>query len=185
MIPLRLSALAHGLMELSAHVREERTNWSPRIAEYFANLVPPITVPAPWCAALQQFVTDKAARVHTVNNPLDAVVLEAYVQSYYEWAKTNNKIVKPEEALPGDLVLYHFGSRYDHIGMLMTKVGKDTWFKDVEGNTNEAGSREGTTILAKWRHVTTNAFVRWDNNIMVEPTKEELSELRTYGIATS
>jgi hypothetical protein len=184
MIPLRLSALAYGLMELSARVREEKPNWSPRIKEYFLNIVPPITVPAPWCAVLQQFVTDRSARAHTVTNPLDAVVLEAYVQSYFEWAKKNNKLIPAKDALPGDLVLFTFGNvRYDHIGMLMTKIGKDKWFKSLEGNTNAAGSREGDEVAAKWRPTTDEVFVRWDNGIMVEPTKEESSELRRYGIS--
>jgi hypothetical protein len=127
-----------------------------------------INVAAPWCAAWVQDITDTAALSLGVVNPLDDVKHEALVQSYADWAKANDKIVKfPCDAKRGDLSLFNFGGeRWDHIGIVVIPPKDNvagTPFSTIEGNTNNAGSREGVMVAAKIRKIDPARvmFVRW------------------------
>lgn len=166
MTGLELVALGFAAAEADHAVREAGgPNTGPRIRKYLANVDPPINVAAPWCAAFVQYCADRAAALAGAPNPLDAVKLEAYVQSYHEWAKKAGAIVPPEKAEPGDLVLYDFhGTRWDHIGILVVRPDADSWFRAIEGNTNEAGSRDGDGVFFKLRRLNNGypvEFVRW------------------------
>lgn len=159
---LRAVALGCAVMDARRKVRENGTNSGPEVTEYLKNAG--INVAAPWCAAAVQFWSDVAANALAVKNPLDEVKLEAYVQSYYQWAKDRGSIASEAIALPGDLVLYNFGGkRWDHIGLLLD-TPTDGAFRAVEGNTNEAGSREGDGVLIRIRSTKKGypvTFVRW------------------------
>ena len=48
----------------------------------------------------------------------------------------------------GDLIVYTFS----HIGIATSGVDSRGYFTTVEGNTNEAGSREGDGVYRKSRH---------------------------------
>jgi hypothetical protein len=117
-----------------------------------------VNVAAPWCAAWVQDVFDSAALAAGRKNPLDDVKLEAYVQSYYDWARGAGLIhTKAEDIQPGDLVLFNFGGeRYDHIGIVIAppaQLTAGTEFKTIEGNTNDAGGREGDRVAYKTRKI--------------------------------
>lgn len=157
--------LGVALAEVDHGVREEGgNNTGPRIRQYLANTTPPIHVAAPWCAAFVQYVADVACRLLDVPNPLDSVKLEAYVQSYYNWAVEHSALVGPEEAQAGDLVLYDFrGKRWDHIGILLSPVDMDA-FRTVEGNTSDSSQRDGDAAAIKGRRTDADypvCFVRW------------------------
>lgn len=162
---LQAVTLGVAICEADHKVVEEGTNWGPRVREYLRNCDPPINVAAPWCAAFLAFVSDVAARGLGVANPLDSVRLEAYVQSYYQWAKEGGRLISPQESIPGDLVLYNFRNvRWDHIGLLITPPDDLGFMRCVEGNTNDAGSRDGDGVYMKIRSLKRNypvAFVRW------------------------
>ena len=151
-------------MEADNRVREEGgNNRGPRVAEYLASLDPPLAEGAPWCAAFVQYVSDVAARAVGVPNPLDAVRLEAYVQSYVD--QYGHAAVAPELALPGDLVCFSFGGeRWDHIGILSRRVAGDS-FWTIEGNTGTESERDGDGVAVKPRTLSTGTreplFLRW------------------------
>jgi hypothetical protein len=129
--------LGVALCEADMDVRETRgNNAGDRIMEHLANVDPPIHSAAPWCAAAVQGWSDVAAEGARAPNPLDDVRQEALVQSYHEWAEENSLIVPFEDAEPGDLVLYQFGTsgRWNHIGLLVRTLESDE-FVAVEGNT--------------------------------------------------
>jgi hypothetical protein len=166
--PLRYATLGVLIGLADIGVREVGgNNVGPQIATILKSCDPPIKTPAPWCAALIQFASDAAARALGVKNPLDAVKLEAYVQSYVEWAKTNHRVIPPSSAIPGDLVCFSFGgSRYDHIGMVQSEVSPKGIFTTVEGNTSDASQRDGDAVArSKVRDLTvgkfTPLFIRW------------------------
>lgn len=167
MSDLQLVALGFALGDADHKVREEGgENRGPRVRLYLANTVPPINTAAPWCAAWVQYVTDRAAAALKIPNPLDAVKLEAYVQSYFQWAEKGNRFVETTRVALGDLVLYKFGSeRYDHIGIVLTPPDIAGRFTAIEGNTNDAGSREGDGVFVKGDRTTRSRypvrFVRW------------------------
>lgn len=158
-------ALGIAACDADHKVREEGgNNRGPRIFDYLRGTDPPINVAAPWCAAAVQYWSDLAARTLGTDNPLDAVKLEAYVQSYHDWAEERGALVDATQARPGDLVLFDFhGNRWDHIGLLAQLPDGDGAFWTVEGNTNEAGSREGDGVLFKPRKLGDYpvSFVRW------------------------
>ncbi len=169
-------ALGVAICEADLDVMEEGgNNRGPRVMEHLANVDPPINIAVPWCAAAVQAWSDIAARAMGLPNPLDEVRLEAYVQSYYDWAYENDKIVSKDEARAGDLVLYKFGKsgRWDHIGILATKVDLSDHFRAVEGNTpirhaSEAEQRDSQTgdgVAVKVRRTDRYPvkFVRWDD----------------------
>lgn len=164
---LPLVALGFALCEAERGVREEGgENRGPRIEEYLRATDPPISVAAPWCAAFVQFVSDRAAEALAVANPLDAVRLEALVQSYADWSEGLGLFVERGAARPGDLVIYRFPRvpRWNHIGILASRVDRDGSFSAVEGNTNDAGSREGDGVVLKLRSTEAGyptAFIRW------------------------
>lgn len=123
-----------------------------------------ISEPAPWCAAFVQDCADAAAVATGLANPLDAVVHEAYVPSYYQWAVENGKVVKYSDVVPGDLVLFWNDAlgRWAHIGFVVAKMSGDE-FKSIEGNTNDEGSREGYEVALRLRKFKTGktSFIRW------------------------
>lgn len=169
-ISIQHVALGIALCDADHKVREMGgNNQGPRISEYLQGIDPPINVAAPWCAAAVQYWFDLAGRMLGIDNPLDQVRLEAYVQSYYDSLR-DAELPGPELARHGDLALFNFGgSRWDHIGMVVQPpYTRGATFWCVEGNTNEAGSREGDGVLVKPRKTDGSypvTFIRPDPNV--------------------
>lgn len=169
---LVIQAVALGIAACDADhkVREVGgNNRGPRIRQYLANLDPPMQEGAPWCAAAVAYWSDLAARALGVKNPLDAVRLEALVQSYYDLLASEE--VPPEMVEPGDLVLFKFGSsgRWDHIG-IVTQPPKpgSKGFHTVEGNTGAESQRDGDGVHFRVRELDAAypvCFIRWDGRV--------------------
>lgn len=164
MTSLRAVALGVAIAQVDHGVREEGgNNRGAWIKRYLANCDPPLPEGNPWCAAAVQYVADCAARAMHSLNPLDGVRLEAYVQSYYDWAKPLGLLVESDEALPGDLILFNFhGARWDHIGLVL-EAPRNGVVRTVEGNTGADGGRDGDGYHFKARTVVPGrtAFIRW------------------------
>lgn len=163
---IRAATLGFAIAEVDHGVREEGgNNRGPRVDDYLANTDPPIHTAAPWCAAFVQYVSDVVCNFLGAGNPLDMVRLEAYVQSYYDWASEGGKLVAPDAAEPGDLVLFSFGGeRYDHVGFLLAVPNADGTFPTIEGNTGDRSARDGDGVFRKIRtHLGSYGvrFVRW------------------------
>lgn len=174
--PLRQLALQVALDDLAKGVREEGPNWSPRIAEYFADLDPPVILKRhqgyAWCAAAIQFWSDTAAHRFGLRNPLDGVVREALVEDYYSLAKSKGWLIGSAEADAGDLALYafHGEGHWDHIGFVVSPPGQGSEFTAVEGNTDSHGGREGVEVALRPRDTKDYPvkFARWDERIVFE-----------------
>ena len=173
MSPLYIATLAVATHDVRRQVREQGgNNRGPDVERVLRNAG--VTIPAPWCAAWVQDVTDSAAQSLGVTNPLNDVVNEALVQSYANWAAQKPKdrlVIFPSRALPGDLVLYKFGTsgRYDHVGIVSRPPFDDAGgalFRSFEANTSsgDAGSqRDGHGVYERVRSVAPGKtmFVRW------------------------
>lgn len=164
-------ALGVALGDVDHGVHEEGgNNNGSRIRAYLKHCDPPINVAAPWCAASCQYWADFAADALGVQNPLNDVRLEAYVQSYHDWAKAAGKLIDVEHAQPGDLILYNFGgSRFDHIGIVLQPLHAGR-IVSVEGNTSPGvgasaveRERDGDGVFVKVRTLGRQpiAIVRW------------------------
>lgn len=155
-LPLHLTALLYAHDELG--IKETSENWGPRVKEYLA--AAGIKVPAPWCGAFVYWTAQKACKVKGVANPLKDIPLKAYVQSYYQYAKAQNKLVPFKEAAIGDIFMIYYPSlkRYGHMGFVYDIDYDKQTIGTLEGNSNSTGSREGNEVVTKTR--------KWGPNIV-------------------
>jgi hypothetical protein len=157
-------ALGAALAEADHKVREAGgNNRGPRIREYLKNVG--FAEGAPWCAAFVQYCADVAARGLGVVNPLDDVVQEALVQSYYD--RLQGSEIAAEFVKPGDLALFKFSGseRWNHIGFVAQPPRADrTTFWTVEGNTGDVDQRDGDGVYLKPRDMSQypTCFIAWD-----------------------
>lgn len=124
------------------------------------------TIPVGNCAAFVNWCAEEASGLVDAESPLEEVRQQALVQSYYEWAKADERLVSPPKVGLGDLFLVYFPSRgtYNHMGFVRdpNPNGDYTEFTTVEGNTNDAGGREGYKVASRTRHYRDGvAFIRW------------------------
>lgn len=94
-----------------------------------------------WCAAFVNWVF--------VQNGIEGPASPAWSPAWFPRDKTYN--VKNKDPLPGDLFGIYFKNkgRIAHVGFVDKYNG--TTIITVEGNTNEAGSREGDGVYRKRR----------------------------------
>lgn len=136
--------------------RGNRMGNDPRMQEIFEadhHLKDGMTDGYPWCCAfvsmcVQKLISQSIFYNH-VRKPYTAGV------SYFRtrWAPSqncliftpNNETYSPHK---GDVVVYKFS----HIG-IVESVNEDGSLNTIEGNTNQAGSREGTTLRRKVRQI--------------------------------
>lgn len=160
-LPLNLSALLYaldmlGVVEAGGDNRGKEVEAFLREAE--------VEVPAPWCAAFVNWCARQAADLQGVESPLEAVPLQAFVQSYFDHGKENGWLINPKWVGPGDLFVLYYPTlkRYGHIGFVYDMHDPQGYFMTVEGNTNAAGGREGDGVYRKRRSITDNVqFLRW------------------------
>jgi hypothetical protein len=109
----------------------------------------------PWCAAFVHWCLDSAG----IKNKITAWSPSAHNSANLVWmARRLNK--EPE---PGDVFTLWFPKlkRIAHTGFVHRKVNSSI-YQSVEGNTNEAGSREGDGVYKKYRSFNaTYSITRW------------------------
>ena len=98
----------------------------------------------PWCAAFVHWCFQTAGIHTTINGGAPS----AYNPKAVLWV--NRKLIK--EPLPGDVFTLWFPSlhRIAHTGFYHKRIN-NSMYQSVEGNTNEAGSREGDGVYIKYR----------------------------------
>lgn len=129
------------------------SNWGPSIKVYLNSVN--VKTPAAWCAAFVHYCLSKAGIPNTItawsptaHNPKNLV--------YFQ-----NKLLKGPE--PGDVFCLWFPKlkRIAHTGFF-DRQQNNSIFVSVEGNTNEAGSREGDGVYRKYRsYKATYSISRW------------------------
>jgi hypothetical protein len=163
-------ALLYALRELRKGVRETAPNDSPAIRRYLE--AGGIESPARWCAAFCNWCAEQAAVLKGVTSPLEQVDYQAYVESYYRWARKHDLLVPVDGVAPGNLFLlydetaddpvYEGPGRHVHMGFVREPPFDSGSFQTVEGNSNEEGSAEGVRVASNDRRVTEGTrFVGW------------------------
>lgn len=104
----------------------------------------------PWCAAFVSLCVQKLCRSSILYGDLIPPRQPSVSRFLINWAKTNNCLIfKPDsdifKIMKGDIVVFTFS----HIGIVESNNG--TSITTIEGNTNDAGSREGTIVARKQR----------------------------------
>ncbi len=104
----------------------------------------------PWCAAFVSLCVQKLCSSSILYGDLIPPRQPSVSRFLNNWAKTNNCLIfKPDSEIftmmKGDIVVFTFS----HIGIVESNNG--TSITTIEGNTNDAGSREGTVVARKQR----------------------------------
>lgn len=126
-------------------VKERSRNSGPEIDRYLR--VAGGQPGDPWCAA-QRYWCCVQAGFSGADLPKHGLS----VYGWYSWALQTGRLVKIEEAKRGDMYGWldkGSGGFHGHIGQAAEIIGRK--IRGFEGNTNEAGSREGTASLEKFR----------------------------------
>lgn len=106
-----------------------------------------------WCMAFVYWAFQQASHELNVKNPLirTAGVLR-------QWNETKLSKVKTPKA--GDIFIMDFGGGAGHTGLVVGLEGK-TKIRTFEGNTNDAGSREGLKAMFRIRTISScKGFIR-------------------------
>jgi hypothetical protein len=105
----------------------------------------------PWCAAFVCWCVKEAMKegVYTFTRPRTASAFGFIDWSLAQDNSTQTKRWPMADIKAGDIVVFDFS----HIGIAISdaKSGK---FLSCEGNTNQAGSREGSGVFEKLRDIT-------------------------------
>jgi hypothetical protein len=107
-----------------------------------------------WCCYFAELVAKEAFGPGEKWNALDRLFSPNCQATYANFSQS--KMFKVGKvARPGSLAVWRMGTTWKgHIGIvetITTTAGKVTSFTCIEGNTNAAGSREGTHVLRKNR----------------------------------
>ena len=158
-LPLRQKLIAIATAEVGVREVPRNSNRGPRVLEYqrATNLS---GTGWPWCAAFVCWCIREWGRDPAV---LDALKLTpdtfavwrprtAAAYGFHEWAERRDLTIFDENENPGEATL-HTGDiiTFDtsHIGLLQDDTAQTIY--TIEGNTDEAGAREGGGVYAKSR----------------------------------
>lgn len=109
-----------------------------------------------WCAIFVSWVFWHAG---TPIPPIQSRKGSAYVPSFKAHAqRTGQWRSSSYRPKAGDLIVFQFGSRPDHIGIVQSGT-KVTRVLTVEGNTNAAGSRTGGMVAEQRRRTGIHGFI--------------------------
>lgn len=140
--PLSERALHVARSQERNRVRELSPNWGGMVTIYLR--VAGWRSPAPWCAAFVFWCLLESGADRKKLWGLPASTL-----SLYQWASKGKRIKQNAFANRGDLFVWNDG-RAGHTGFVANRIGV-AHFKTIEGNTDDAGSREGVRVAERTR----------------------------------
>lgn len=149
-------------------VREEprNSNLGPQVEEFQRN-VGEWCVGKAWCSCFVYSVCQEAAEVMGAETRVRKTA-RALAHYYYApdddlyWFRpSETELIKPgmlfiqiaDESRISGARLRAFEKAPGHIGIVLSEIDADGWFKTAEGNTNPAGSREGGGVYIRRRHI--------------------------------
>ena len=121
-------------------------NDGPRIREYRKS-IPGINYPVPWCAIFCKWVYTQL----NVDTPGNAWVPSWSAKPQYVIYYRKN--ARNELPCAGDAVTFYYPAmkREAHIAIVYEWPIEGDYFYTIEGNTNQAGGREGNSVRKKMR----------------------------------
>lgn len=131
---------AQGLVGMT----EQGENDGPTIRAMLAQVG--INEPASWCMAAVQFLYRGAAEKHGIEDPVKPDT--AHCLTLWQ-ATPKEKRFPAKDAQPGDIFIMSFGGGRGHTGIVKANDRNRSRLETYEGNTNNAGSREGDGFFLK------------------------------------
>lgn len=154
-LPARIAAIAKSKIGLKES--PSGSNKGPQIQEFFAaddydpNGKQPGDSGYPWCAAFVDRVVQLAmeGREWTFKRPVTPSAW-GLIQWSRDQDESTHTIKNPGMDIErGDIVVFVFS----HVGIAAGPPDAQGNIPTIEGNTNVAGEREGTVVMAKRRHI--------------------------------
>lgn len=128
------------------------SNWGSDVKKYL--MAVGINFPASWCCAFVYWCYNEAAIKLQVANP---VYKTGSVLTLYKKQRAAHAVNVP---MPGDVFIMSFGNGLGHTGIVL-KVEGDM-VHTIEGNTNDAGEREGYEVAIRHRKISSiKTFLRY------------------------
>lgn len=156
--PLLQKVLSVAEAEVTAAVCEDagRRNRGPRVDEYVRSVGLDPEGGYAWCVCFVHWCFAAAARKLGAENPFPKT---AGVHDAWNRAKrlgahivtATDARTDPSRVEPGQVFFINTGEGLGHAGLVTARTGND--ITTIEGNTNRAGSREGTCVLRKTRTI--------------------------------
>lgn len=109
-----------------------------------------------WCAAFVYWCYQQAANELSYPNPLwrTAGVMTHWRECHRNGGKRfETAKLKPGRILPGMIFVMDFGKGNGHTGIVESVDAQAGTLTSIEGNTNEAGSREGIYVMRRERRL--------------------------------
>lgn len=127
------------------------TNCGKRVNEYKSATNLDSTQAWPWCAAFICWLFREAMKgsSYSFKRPTTASAWD-----FENWAEDQDMSVKTKkpsgsDIIAGDIIIFTFS----HIGLAISAPDKNGMVQTIEGNTDDAGSREGGGVYSKERHI--------------------------------
>lgn len=127
------------------------SNSGPEVDEYLASVG--LDPGYFWCMAFVYWCFNKASKQLGISNP---AFKTAGVLS--QWNNTNGKRILSQDAVnnpskikPGQIFIMNYGGGSGHTGLVESVSGG--FINTIEGNTNEAGSRNGIGVFKRQRKI--------------------------------
>jgi hypothetical protein len=137
-------ALKYAIAELGKQEIPLGSNWGPHVRKYLQSVG--LDFPAAWCAAFVYWCFAQAAKEMGIPNPVPKT---GGVLNMWRLADAKNKMKATIEPQRGDIFIMDYGKGLGHEGIVEKKDA--TFVYNVEGNTNDSGSREGIEVTRKQR----------------------------------
>ncbi len=128
------------------------TNRGPRVNEYKAACEGmPSEAAWPWCAAFLCWLVREAMGdvAYSFRRPITPGAWDLERWSLEQDNSTQTKKPTMGDIRAGDLIIFKFS----HCGLALSSPGGMGTLRTIEGNTNEAGSRDGGGVYLKHRPV--------------------------------
>jgi len=127
------------------------TNYGKRVNEYKSATNLDSTQGWPWCAAFICWLFREAMKggSYSFKRPTTASAW-----AFENWADEQDMSVRTKkphngDIVAGDIIIFTFS----HIGLAISAPDKNGMVQTIEGNTDDAGSREGGGVYNKERHI--------------------------------
>lgn len=158
-----MSAFTQTLVQIATAeigVRESprNSNRGPRVDAYKAATWLPANQAWPWCAAFICWIVRETMRACAVKEtPTFQRPRTAGAWDFINWSLAQDDTTKTARTVnrtliaSGDIIVFHFS----HIGLATSTCDKAGNFTTIEGNTDDAGSREGGGVYPKTRNIST------------------------------
>lgn len=140
---LQEKALEIAVTQIGVQEVPHGSNRGPQVDKYITSVGLDPAGKHPWCAAFVYWCFQQAAEAMGRQNPLYKT---GHVLTQWKMRKDKFRVTTPQ---PGDIGIMDFGKGTGHMFIVEKAHIDDT--ANVEGNTNDEGSREGYEVCRRTR----------------------------------